>query len=132
MLTSVVEVNDLDGAREVLLGKIPDPHCAVANHYFFLGSTPTTPPSFVVQPQTKLLSGLDSSHVGSGLLLTHRAAVPVSGGLREHATQFDLAGVRRLALHFARPILGLGLYHRYTSAIHFDVEDRYGGSADLR
>src|ERR1039458_873965 len=131
MLTSVVEVDDLNGARKVLLGEIPDPHRAIADHYFLVGPTPAAPPSFVVQLEAELLGVLDGSNIRSGLLVTHRAAVPVGGGLREHAAEFDLARVRRLAVHSARATFGLGLYHRNTRAVHFDIENGHGGSANL-
>src|SRR5271154_3357278 len=130
MLTSVVKVDDLDGARKVLVGEIPDPHRAVADHYFLVGSAPAAPPSFGVQPEAELFGGLDGGHIGSGPLVTHWAAVLVGEGLREHATEFDFARVRRLAFELARATFGLGLHHGYTRAVHLDIENRHSGSAD--
>jgi len=96
-----------------------------------LGSTPAAPPGFGVQAETELFGGFDGSDIGSGFLLTHRASVLVGSGLCEHTSEFDLAGVGRLALDFAAAIFGLGLHDRYGRAIHFDVEEGHCGSAHL-
>jgi hypothetical protein len=74
MLAGMVEIDDLDGAREVLVGQIPDPNGAVGNDCFLVGPAPAAPPGFGVEPEAKLLDFARAA-VGFRLHYRHTGAV---------------------------------------------------------
>jgi hypothetical protein len=61
----VPDVNDLDGAGKVLVGDIPDPFGAIAQHHPLFGPFPAAFPSFGVQAASKLLTA-DSKNSSFG------------------------------------------------------------------
>jgi hypothetical protein len=132
MLASVIEVDDLDRARKVLAGEIPDPDRAVANHHLLLRSAPTAPPSFGIEPQAERFGCLDSRNIGSGAFVAHGPALLVGCGLGENTTELDFACVRWLSVNFAGAAFGFRLHHGHARAVHFDVEDRHGGATHQR
>src|ERR1035438_2623843 len=71
MLASMIEVDDLNGAWKVLIGEIPDPDRAVADHHLLLGPAPATPPGFGIESETEGFGGLDGGNVGCGALIAH-------------------------------------------------------------
>src|SRR5271163_4522583 len=107
MLTSMIEVDDLYGAGKVLIGEIPDPDRAVADHHFLLGPSPATPPGFGIESETEGFGGLDGGDVGCGVLIAHGPALGVGRSLGENATQFHFPCACWLAVHLTGASLGL-------------------------
>jgi hypothetical protein len=97
----VIEINDLDGAREVLVGEVPEPNGAIAEDGSVVGPTPAAPSGFRVETSAELFGGFDGAGVGGGGLVAHGLALLVSGGRREHAAQFDFAPTGWLAFQLA-------------------------------
>ena len=85
MLTRVIEIDDLRGSGEVLIGEVPDPGSSVAEHHFPLGSTPASLPDLMVETYSEFLRRLDGSSVGCGSFVTNRTTFFVYAGLREYA-----------------------------------------------
>src|SRR5215469_9645069 len=56
VLTGVEEVDDLNGSREVILGDVPDPFCAIADDDLLFGARPATFPGFDVKAPAELPS----------------------------------------------------------------------------
>jgi hypothetical protein len=46
----VVEVNDLDGSRELLVGQVPDPESAIPQDHTALGTVKAAAACFAVRP----------------------------------------------------------------------------------
>jgi hypothetical protein len=59
----VPDIHDLQGAGKVLVGEVPDPLRAIAEHYLLPGSVPSALPSFCVEVGTKEFSGFDRPDV---------------------------------------------------------------------
>jgi len=64
VLPSVIDVHNLDGTREILIGNIPDPIGAIGDDDFLLRPTPATLPGFAVKARAKLLGRLDGGDTG--------------------------------------------------------------------
>ena len=69
MFAGVTEIYDLNRAREVLIGIVPNPFRTIANHDFLLGTGRTAVPGFEVNSKAELVAGFDSAGIGSGLWL---------------------------------------------------------------
>src|SRR5450756_152621 len=76
----VIEIDDLNGAREVLAGNIPDPIGAVAQDHFLLRSTPAAFPGFGVDARAEPFRGFDGSGIGGGVIIADGTALFVDGG----------------------------------------------------
>src|SRR5512146_3059264 len=101
MLTSVIEIDNLDGAGEVQLGQIPDPLGSVAHDDFLLCAAPATIPSFQIDPLAELFGGFDGAHVGGGVRITDGIALLIPLGLSEHTAQLGFPCMGWLALGLA-------------------------------
>src|SRR5580692_4815217 len=111
MLPGMIQIHDLNGAGEVLVGQIPDPHGAISHDHLESGPLPTSAPSLRIEAEGELFGGFDGSHIGSGIGSADRPAFRVHGGLREHAAEFTLAGAGALSLNPALASLGFGSHH---------------------
>ena len=61
----MIMIDDLNRAREVLIGNIPDPFRSIAYGDLLFGVVPTALASFQIEAQTKLLGRFNRSNVGS-------------------------------------------------------------------
>jgi hypothetical protein len=66
MLASMLEIDNLDGARKVFGDKIPDPFGAIADDHL-LRTAPTTFPRFSMDALAKLYRGFYGAGVGGGI-----------------------------------------------------------------
>lgn len=123
MLTGVIEIDDLHRARKVLLGQVPDPLGSIAHDDSACRAAPATVPGFQIEALAKLFGRFDSSGVGSRIRVANRVAFLVPGGLGEHATQLDFAGMGRLTVGFAFAACGLFLHYRHSGAVHLHVQN---------
>src|SRR5882672_8792120 len=98
MLTSMIEVDDLNGAGKVLRGEIPDPDSAVADHHLLVRPAPATPPGFGIESETEGFGGFDGGDVGSRVFITHGPTLLIGRGLGKDAAQLHFARVRWLAV----------------------------------
>src|ERR1700730_748929 len=108
MLPGMIQIHDLNGAGEVLVGQIPDPDRPISKDHFDRGPLPTSAPSLRIDAEAELFGGFDSSYVGGGVRVSDGPAFLVHRGLREHAAEFALACAGALPLDPARPSLGFG------------------------
>ena len=69
MLPRVVKIDDLNRAREMLVGEVPDPDRTVAEQDLVARAAPAAPPSLAVKPQAKRLGPLAGGGVGGGILV---------------------------------------------------------------
>jgi hypothetical protein len=127
----MIEIHDLDRARELSVGDVPDPYGPVGDDDFLAGSGPAASPGFAVNAAAELFGRLDSPRAGSGTLVAHWPALPISCGLREHAAQLDFPRVRRFVAVPAFAVLGLDRRHRHARTIHFDIKHRDLAARDI-
>jgi hypothetical protein len=123
MLAGVEEVDDLNRAREVLIGQVPDPFGAITDHDFLAGVAPAPFPGFHIQTIAELFGGFDGGHIGGGAGIASRVPLLIQASLGEDTAQLDLARARWLTGAFARAALGLALADGNSSAIHQDVQN---------
>ena len=64
VLASVIEIDNLNRAGEVLLGKIPDPCGAIPHYDFLLRAAPAAFPGLHIDALAKLFGGFDGAGVG--------------------------------------------------------------------
>ena len=134
VLTGVKQINDLNSARKVFAGDIPDPVGPVADDNLFLCAAPTTVPSVQVYAPTEFGGSFDGSGVGRRIGIADGITFLVPFGLCENATQFYFARMRGLAFDLAFPALGLCRRHSGTVHLDIQVEDRlahYHGEIQL-
>src|ERR1019366_9389466 len=120
----VKEIDNLNRAWEVPVGEIPDPFGAVAENDFLLCAAPALLPRFQVEPLAELLGRFNRTDVGGRSRVADGVACGVAFGLGEHAAQFGLSGVSRLAYDFTLPARRLLFHHGHSRAIHFHIEHR--------
>src|SRR5450759_3632657 len=108
MLPGMIQIHDLNGAGEVLVGQIPDPDGPISQDHFDRGPLPASAPSLRIDAEAELFGGFDGSYVAGGVRVADRPAFLVHGGLREHAAELALAGAGALSLDPARPSLSFG------------------------
>src|ERR1035438_3686258 len=84
MLPGMIQIHDLNGAGEVLVGQIPDPDGPVSQDHFGGGPLSASAPSLRIDAEAELFSGFDGSYVAGGVRGADRPAFLVHGGLREH------------------------------------------------
>ena len=77
VLAGVIEIDDLNRAREMQIGKIPDPFGAVADDDFLYRAAPAALIGFQVDSFAKLFGGLDGSGVGGGIRIADGEALLV-------------------------------------------------------
>src|SRR5256885_9921625 len=99
----MVQIDDLDGAGEVGLGKIPDPFRPIAHYDLFCSATPSAIPGLQVDAFAELFGGLDGAGIGGGVGIPDRVAFFVPTSLREYASQLDFPGVGWLTFRLALP-----------------------------
>src|SRR5437016_3816169 len=117
MLASVVEVDDLYGAGEVLVGQIPDPFGSINHDNLMRSEAPATVSGFQIVALSILFGVLDGSGVGGRIRIANRVAFLIPRGLGKHATQFDFARVGRLAVGFAFASLRFFLHHWHAGPV---------------
>src|SRR5438128_1744568 len=99
MLAGVEEIDDLDGARKMQIGKVPNPRGAIAHDHFLEGSIPTAIVSFRIEALAELLCGLNGPGIGGRVRVTDGKTLLVIGRLGENASQFHFSGTSRLTFH---------------------------------
>src|SRR6266566_1516537 len=118
MLPGMIEIDDLNGAGEMLVGQIPDPNGPICNYDFGGGPLPTSAPSLGIDAEAELFGGFDGTHIGGRLQVADGPAFLVHGGLREHAAELALACAGTLSLDPARSSLGFGGHDGDLDAVH--------------
>ena len=87
VLASMIQVDDLNRARKMQIGKIPDPFGAIADDDFLVGAVPTAIPGFQVGALAKLFGSLDGAGVGGRSRIADGLALFVPRGLGEGASE---------------------------------------------
>jgi hypothetical protein len=123
MLTRVVKIDNVNRARKVQGGQIPNPFRPVAHHHPDERVAPTPFPGFLVKASAELLGGFDAAGVGGGIRSADRVALLIPRRLGEYAPQLDFPRMGRLTLDFALPTHRLFLHHRHSRPIHLHVKD---------
>ena len=93
VLASVIEIDNLDSARELFFANVPDPVSTVAHDDLDLSPTPAALMRFGVDSAGEFGGRFDGPGVGSGLIIAHGPPLVIGGSLREDATEFSLTGV---------------------------------------
>src|SRR5450756_3175193 len=62
-----IQIHDLNGAGEVLVGQIPDPGGPISKDHSDRGPLPASAPSLRIDAEAKLFGGFDGCYVGSGV-----------------------------------------------------------------
>src|ERR1700694_844368 len=101
MLARVIEIDNLNRAWKVLLGKIPDPFGPIAHDNLLLRATPTALPGFQIDSLAKLIGGFNSAPVAGGIGIAYREALFVPRRLGEHTSQLGFPCMGWLAFRFA-------------------------------
>ena len=122
VLARMINVNDLNGTGEMLVGNVPDPERAVRQHHFDCCLAPASLPGFGIDAWTKLFRRLDGPHISGGIFVADGPPLVITLGLREHAGQFDFPSARTLTLILSNATFGLRLHYRDTGAVHLDVK----------
>src|SRR5215217_4303165 len=102
----------------MLAGDVPDPFSTIANDDFLFGTAPAAFPGLDIEPLSELLRVLDGAGVGCREGIANPKALLIPLGLREHAAEFGLPGMRGQAVEFAFAARRFLLHHRYASAVH--------------
>src|SRR4051812_18820608 len=76
----MIQVHDLDGTGEVLIGQIPNPDCAVANDNFLLCTGPAPLPCFGVNAQAEMVRAFDGRDIACRVRVTRGPALLICGG----------------------------------------------------
>jgi hypothetical protein len=85
MLARVVEIHDLNRARELTLGNVPDPNSPIGKDDPLFRSRPSSILGFVIQAAAEVCSAFDGSDIGCRTLIAQWPALFIGRGLREHA-----------------------------------------------
>ena len=64
VLARVIQIDDLNRARKMLVGEIPDPFGAVANDYLLFCTAPAPVPGFQIDSFAKLFGCLNRAGIG--------------------------------------------------------------------
>ena len=138
MALGVEDVDDLDGIGEVLVGEVPDPRRAVAQHDPALGVVEAAAFGLAddAPGEGRGLGvgiaggdGFDGGVVGGRAGVAHGAPVLVCGLRRPHDRELGLAGLGAAVGLLALAALDLGLACRHAGAVEAEVQG--GGIARL-
>src|SRR3984957_18993405 len=121
MLASVIEIDDLHGAREVLVGQIPYPFGSVTHDNFLCRAAPATVPGFQIDALSKLFGSFDGSCISSRIRISNGIAFFIPGSLGEDAAQFDFAPVGRQFCLCVPPSLSLPPARRSRPFAHTEM-----------
>ncbi len=121
VLASVIQIDDLNGARKMYVGVVPDPFGSITDDRFLRRPAPATVPGFQIDALAKLFGRLDGPRIGSRIRIANRVAFLILSSLGEDASQFDLARVGRLAVGFAFASLGFFFHHRHAGPVHLHI-----------
>src|SRR5713101_8104918 len=125
VLSSMIEIHDLDGSRKLFLGQVPDPFRAISHDHFLLRPVPTAPLRLSVQAAGKLFGSFDRSRVAGAVFVSYWPAFGIQLGLCEDTAELDLPRVRPSIASFARPPHQFFAHHGHTRAIHLHILLRY-------
>src|ERR1700687_1700788 len=117
MLAGMIQIHDLNSARKMLFGHIPEPDGPVSKNHFDRGPLPASAPSLRIDAEAELFGGFNGSDVGGGVRVADGPAFLVHGSLRVHAAEFALACAGALSLDPAHPSLGFGGHDRNLDAV---------------
>src|SRR5580704_150998 len=121
MLAGMPDIDDLDRASKMLIGDIPNPFGAVAQHHFLFCPIPASFEGFGVEPTAEQFGSFDRSGIGGGSCISNRTTIRVGCSLGEDTTQFDFASACGLPRGSAGAPFQLGGYHRQLCTVHFDI-----------
>src|SRR5258708_4519761 len=131
MLARMIEIDDLNRAREVPIGDIPDPLGSVTDHHFLLRPAPAAFPGFSVDAGAERLGGFNCADISGGGFVPRWPALRIGPGLSEGAAQFDLARARRLSLYSASAAFQFAADDGDLGAVDLDIEYRHCRAEDL-
>src|SRR5271157_6325479 len=115
MLTSVVKIDNVKGARKVQSGQIPNPFGSVAHHHLPERPAPAPFPGFPIKAWAELFGAFDGAGIGRRSGSADRVALLIPRRLRKYASPFDFPRMGRLTGDLALPAHGLFLHHRDSS-----------------
>ena len=93
VLTRMEQIDDLNGAREVLVGSVPYPFSSVSDDDLLLGAIPAAIPCFQVDAASKLARGFDGAGVCRGARVANGITLVIPSGLSEDAAELHFAGM---------------------------------------
>src|SRR5665213_1467491 len=120
----MIEIDDLDGSREVLIGDVPDPNSSVADDDFGRGPFPASAPRFRINAVSEFVGGFNSAHIRGGIRVADGPSVLIHGSLREHSAELALTGAGSLSFDSAGPASGFGSHNRDLDAIDQHIHFR--------
>src|SRR5438067_2011493 len=103
MLPGVKQIDDLDGAREMLVGNVPNPLRSIAHENLLFGAGPTAPPRFQVDALAKLFGRFNRADIGGRVRVADGIAFLVPSRLREGTAQLGLPRVGWLPFGLTLP-----------------------------
>jgi hypothetical protein len=119
----MIQIDDLNRTRKMLVGEIPDPFGAVANGYLFLRAAPAPVPGFQIDSFAKLFGCFHGAGIGGRIGIADGITFCVPLRLREDASQLDFSRMRRLAVILAFPPLRFFLHHGHSRSVHLHIQN---------
>src|SRR5260370_32008663 len=99
----MIKIDDLNRARKMLAGDVPDPLGAVAQDDLNEGAAPASVPGFQIEALAELGGSLNGSRVGGGIRIADRVAFLIVCGLRENTPELGFPGGSGLTSDLAWP-----------------------------
>src|SRR5260221_10163177 len=131
MLPGMVEIDDLDGTRKVLIGDVPDPFSAVGDDHFLLCPAPAKHPGFDINAAAEFIGILDRSRIGCGSLIAQWPALFIGSHFHEYAAHLDFTRARWLSFDPSVTAFQFRAHHGYLRAVHFDIKNRHSDAYNL-
>lgn len=122
----MIEVEYLDGGREVEPGVFPDPGGSVTKEDDGLGKRESAPDGFGAELFPACAAVSQGADVAGGVGIAHRVPILIGGGLGEDTTEFGFAGPGGAVRLFAFPAGEFPGAKGHAGAIVFKIEDGDG------
>jgi hypothetical protein len=113
----MIEIDDLQRARKVPIGQIPDPDSSVSNRDFGGGPLPASAPGFGVDAVFEIAGCFDRAQIGAGILVAHWPGVLVHRRQEKRSTKLALARAGSLSFDPAVAAVGFRGHHRDVDTI---------------
>src|SRR5580658_6894408 len=110
VLARVKQIDDLNCAGEVLIGKVPNPFGSIADHDRLFGAAQTASPDLRIEALAKLFGCFNRADISGRIGIADSKALFIPSRLREHASQLGLPRVGWLRFGLSRPARSLLFY----------------------